>query len=172
MLVNHAGAWKSMEFDISLVIDKMRRHGCVPKANTYNKLIIGHCRVGRFVEEQKLIDHTRDQGIYPGEDVYNSILSCSCELGVFDDASQLPHLDSYRQLICGLYDQGDKEKAEKTFGNLLRCGYNCDEVAWKILVDGLLRKGLADRCTDISSIMEKMGCQLHPTTYSMLIEGA
>ncbi|KAE8704072.1 hypothetical protein F3Y22_tig00110461pilonHSYRG00050 [Hibiscus syriacus] len=150
----------------------MRQHGCVPNANTCNKLIIGLCRVGRFVVAQNLIDHKRNQGISPGEDVYNSILSCLCELGMYDDAvmvvdlminsSQLPYPDSYRQLICRFYDQGDKEKAETTSGNLLRCCYNCDEVAWKILVDGLLEKGLADRCTDIFKYHGKNGLPAPP----------
>ncbi|KAE8704940.1 hypothetical protein F3Y22_tig00110432pilonHSYRG00125 [Hibiscus syriacus] len=172
MLVNHADVWKTMEIDAALeLFEKMRQHGCVPNINTYKKLINELCRVGRFLVAQKLIGHMRDQGISPGEDVYNSLLRCFCELEMYDDATTLPHLDSYRQLIRGRYDQGDKDKAETIFGDLLRCGYNCDEVAWNILIDGLLKKGLADRCTELLIIMEKMGFQLHPNTYSILIEG-
>lgn len=83
----------------------------------------------------------------------------------------LPRLELYKLLICGLYDDGNNDKAKTTFFRLLDCGYNNDEVAWKLLIDGLLKRGLVDRCSELLDIMEKNGSRLSSQTYSLLIEG-
>lgn len=181
-LVDHADVWSMMSFSTALeLFDKMQEHGCTPDVNTYAKLIMGLCKVDRFGVALQLFDHMQEQGLSPNEDIYNSLLSCCCKLGILDEAvamlnhminsGQLPHLESCKQLVCGLYDDGNKEKAEAVFVSLLGCGYNNDEVAWKILIDGFLKKGLADMCSELLTVMEKRGFQLHPHTYSMIVEG-
>ncbi|OMO72968.1 hypothetical protein COLO4_27373 [Corchorus olitorius] len=128
IVVNHADVWKTMEFDTALeLFEKMRENGCVPNVNTYSKLIIGLSKVGRFHVAQRLFDHMREEGISPTGDIYNSLFSCCCELRLYDNAlivvdsmissGQLPYLESYKQLICGLYDEGDKEKANTVFNS-------------------------------------------------------
>lgn len=112
---------------------------------------------------------------------YNALVCCCCEKGEYREAKKmteamikhghLPRLESSKLLICGLYDQEDEEEAEHFFRSLLVCGYNHDELAWKLLVDGLLKKGFVKRCSDLLQVMERKGCQLHPQTYTLLIEG-
>ncbi|PQQ11788.1 pentatricopeptide repeat-containing protein [Prunus yedoensis var. nudiflora] len=126
-------------------------HGCAPSTNTYEKLIVGLCKEGRL-----------DLQVY-GE--------ASILVDVMIKDGYLPTLESSTLLVCGLLDEEKTEKAKAVFRTLLRCGYNYDEVAWKVLLDGLLKRGLVNICSELVSIMEKMGCQLHPQTYSMLIEG-
>ncbi|KAL5556581.1 hypothetical protein UlMin_038817 [Ulmus minor] len=146
--------WKTMDFEVALnFFEKMDEHA------------------------HKLFEHMREKGIFPSEDIYNSLFNCYCDLQVYEEAMRLvdimiengyfPSLESSKLLVCGLFDKESDEKAKSTFRSLLRGGYNHDEVAWKLLIEGLLRKGLVDRCYELLGIMEKMGCQLYPQTYSM-----
>ena len=80
----------------------------------------------------------------------------------------LPALESCKLLICGLFDEQNNEKAKAVFCSVLRCGYNYDEVAWKLILDGLIKKGHVNRGSELVGIMEKMGCQLHPETHSRI----
>jgi pentatricopeptide repeat protein len=163
------------------LFEKMMEHGCTPGVNTYAKLIIGVCKVGRWGVANSLFNHMIERGLVPNEDIYNALLSCCCELRMLSSAARLveammehghlPLLESCKLLLCGLYDEGENEKAKAVFVHLLLCGYNYDEVAWKILIDGLLKSGLADRCSELLSVMEKRGCQIDPLTYTKLIEG-
>jgi pentatricopeptide repeat protein len=82
--------------------------------------------------------------------------------------NHLAHLESYKLLVCGLFEQGNQEKAEEIFRSLLSCEYNYDEVVWKVLLDGLVRKGHVDECSQLRDIMEKNGCRLHSDTHTML----
>ena len=86
-------------------------------------------------------------------------------------AGELPHLENFIMLICGLYDKGNTKQAAAAFSSLLRCGYNNDEIVCKILIDGLLKRGLVDSCSELLKIMENNDCHPSPHTYSTLIEG-
>ncbi|KAJ0080612.1 hypothetical protein Patl1_23434 [Pistacia atlantica] len=168
--VEAADVWKMMEFDTAVeLFETMLEHGCAPNVNTFGKLIIGLCKVERLAVAQRLFDYMRERGISPNEDIYNSLLKCCCGLGMYEEAvrlvdamiehGHLPHLESYKLLLCGLYDERNIEKAKVVFHNLLDCGYNNDEVAWKIFIEGLLKKGFGDGCSELLSIMEEKGCQ-------------
>ncbi|KAG2404924.1 Pentatricopeptide repeat-containing protein [Vigna angularis] len=174
--------WKTLDFDIvSLLFKKMVEHGCKPNVNTYSKLITGLCRVGRLNVALKLLNDLQEGGMSPSELIYNELLRCCCELKLYEEAlsllydmnknGHLAHLESYKLLICGLCDEGKKAMAESVFHTLLCCQYNYDEVAWKVLIDGLLKNGYNDECSMFLKSMEKKGCQLHPQTYALLIEG-
>ncbi|KAL0363152.1 UNVERIFIED_CONTAM: Pentatricopeptide repeat-containing protein [Sesamum calycinum] len=51
-----------------------------------------------------------------------------------------------------IYDKGNDETAKATFYRLLHCGYNYDEVAWKVLIDGLLKRGFVNGCSELDPI--------------------
>jgi pentatricopeptide repeat protein len=84
------------------------------------------------------------------------------------ECNHLAHLESYKLLICELFGQGNKEKAEAIFRSLLSCGYNYDEVVWKVLIDGLAKKGYVHECSQLREIMEKNDCHIHSETHAML----
>ncbi|KAH0678699.1 hypothetical protein KY284_019784 [Solanum tuberosum] len=159
----------------------MVEHRCPLNTNIFSSLTTGLCREGRLEEALRLLDHMQSCGISPGENIYTSMVNCCCKLKMYEDATRfldtmltqgfLPHLESYKLLVCGLYDDGNNEKAKTTFFRLLGCGYNNDEVAWKLLIDGLLKRGLVDRCLELLDIMEKNRFRLSAHTYSLLLEG-
>ncbi|KAJ9691529.1 hypothetical protein PVL29_013645 [Vitis rotundifolia] len=159
----------------------MVEHGCTIDVSIYGALITGFCQNERLEEAQGLVHHMKERGMSPSEDIYNSLLDCCCKLGVYAEAVRLvdvmvengllPLLESYKLLVCGLYIEGSNEKAKAVFHGVLSCGYNYDEVAWKVLIDGLLKRDLVDECSELLDIMEEKGCQPNPQTYSLLIEG-
>jgi pentatricopeptide repeat protein len=70
--------------------------------------------------------------------------------------------------VVGLCNEGDFEKVKSLFCDLLELGYNHDEVAWKILNDGLLKAGYVDICFQMLSIMEKRYCCISSQTYALV----
>ena len=74
----------------------------------------------------------------------------------------LPHLDSYHLLLSGLCDDGDFGRAKSMFCDLIGMDYNCDEITWRILIDGLLKKGHVYMCYEMLSIMEERHCLPSP----------
>ncbi|KAK1311589.1 Pentatricopeptide repeat-containing protein [Acorus calamus] len=79
-------------------------------------------------------------------------------------------MESYKLLICGFCEDGDVIKAKLVFHSLLNCGYNNDEIAWKILIDGLLKSGHVNQCSELLVLMEGKNCQPSPQTYDTLIK--
>lgn len=67
-----------------------------------------------------------------------------------------------------------REKTREGFGffkNLLRCGYYHDEIAWKIVVDGVGKQGLVEAFNELFTVMEESGCKFSSHTYALLREG-
>ena len=169
--------WKTMDFKIALeLFERIVGHGCAPNLNTYRELITGLCKERNLEVAQSL-----SMGMSPSEDIYNALLNCCCELQLYGKAVELvdtmiehgflPALESCKMLLCGLLDEENSAKAYSVFRRMLCCGYNYDEIAWKVLLDGCVKRGHLNSCSELLSIMEKMDCQLHPESYSMLIQG-
>ncbi|KAG6404439.1 hypothetical protein SASPL_136687 [Salvia splendens] len=166
--VNIADIWKIMEHDTALkLFENMEKYGCAPNIKTYNALITGLCRERRFEEAWRLVDHLKQRGMSLNEDMYNKLVDCCCNLKMYKEAVDLinvmlthellPHIESYKLLVCGLYNEGSDEKAKQTFCRLLHIGYNYDEVVWKVLIDGLMRMGFVKECSELVGVMERSG---------------
>ncbi|XP_057783898.1 pentatricopeptide repeat-containing protein At5g65560 isoform X5 [Salvia miltiorrhiza] len=180
--INIADVWKIMDHDTALkLLENMEKYGCPPTIKTYNALITGLCRERRLDEAWRLVDHLRQCGLSPNEDMYNKLVDCCCNLKLLEEATNiigvmlkhglLPHLESFKVLVCELYNEGSDEKGKATFCQLLQCGYNYDEVAWKVLLDGLLKRGFVKGFYELVGVMEINGCPLSPQTHSMLNQG-
>ncbi|CAH1448019.1 unnamed protein product [Lactuca virosa] len=91
-----------------------------------------------------------------------SLVNNMVENGVLVD------LETYKLLICGLYEEGKHEKGKEVFCSLLD-GYNSDEVVWTILLDGLLKRGLVKRYFELVGVMEEKGCHLNRYTYQIVL---
>ncbi|KAK7395294.1 hypothetical protein VNO78_15845 [Psophocarpus tetragonolobus] len=102
--------WKMLHFDIaSLMFKKMVEHDC--------KLITGVCRVAWLIVAPRLLNDFQESEMSPNELIYNELLSCCCKLKLYealslledmDENSHLAHLESYKLIICGLCDEGEK----------------------------------------------------------------
>uniref|UniRef100_A0A0A9HEF8 PROP1-like PPR domain-containing protein n=1 Tax=Arundo donax TaxID=35708 RepID=A0A0A9HEF8_ARUDO len=118
------------------------------------------------------------KGISPNEEIYTVLIKCCCDTKLFKKALSFvgdmiecgfqPHLESYQYLIMGLCDEGDCDKAESLFCDLLGMDYSHDEVAWKILNDGLLKASHVDICSRLLSTMESRHCRVNSETYAMV----
>ena len=119
--------------------------------------------------------------IPPNEEIYKLLIKCCCDTKSFEKASSFvhnmiqhrfqPHLESYQLLILGFCNEGEFEKAKSLFCDLLELGYNHDEVAWKILNDGLLKGGYVDICSQMLSTMENKHCSISSQTHAMVTNG-
>ncbi|KAK9085926.1 hypothetical protein Sjap_026337 [Stephania japonica] len=178
--IHIADVWKKLDFKTVLrLLDKMIEHDCPPTMNTFDVLIAGFCKERRLEEVQNLFLYMNERGLVPNEKIYTSLVNCLCKLEMYKEAlikvdmmadcGYQPCLESYKLLVCGFYDKGKSEEAKKVFCSLLGCEFNHDEIAWKILIDGLLKKGFVDRCTELLDFMEEKNCPPNHQTYAMII---
>uniref|UniRef100_A0A1J3GJM1 Pentatricopeptide repeat-containing protein n=1 Tax=Noccaea caerulescens TaxID=107243 RepID=A0A1J3GJM1_NOCCA len=179
--------WKMMEFDVvAQLLEKMVDHGCTPDASCYEKLIFGMCEVGNLGIAQTLLEEmeTRGMPLPPSEMVSNALLGCCCKLQKHEEAAkvvenmicsgQSPELEYCKRVILNLYRGGAKERGRSVFKKLLRCGYYYDdEIAWKILIDGVLKEEHvdADAFSEMFQAMQEHGCKFCPQTHQSLIQG-
>ncbi|CAE5966061.1 unnamed protein product [Arabidopsis arenosa] len=179
--VSGSNMWKVMEYDIVIeLFEEMAKHGCTPDAKCYEKLISGICKVENLGIALKLLDQMQKEGISPSEMIFNAVISCCCKLQKYGEAANIvedmicsdhsPQLEHCKTLICGLYEKGERERGYSVFKKLLGCGYNDDEIAWKILIDGMLKQGLVEECSQLFQEMEKNGCNISPRTHSILTQ--
>ncbi|KAG9456928.1 hypothetical protein H6P81_001436 [Aristolochia fimbriata] len=173
--------WKTLTIDNAFnFLEQMVSHGCSPCVDSFEALIWGFCKEDRLEDAQNLVQHMSHLGIPPDEDIYTNLVNCCCKLGMYLDAlklvermvetGHLPRLESYKLLINAFSDQKQYDNAKNAFNGLLGCEYNYDEVAWVVLIDGLLRSGHVDMCSVLLDIMEGKGCQLSSQTYDLLIK--
>uniref|UniRef100_A0A0A8Z0G1 Pentacotripeptide-repeat region of PRORP domain-containing protein n=1 Tax=Arundo donax TaxID=35708 RepID=A0A0A8Z0G1_ARUDO len=177
--VDTSGLWNVIELDtVWQLLEMMVKHGLNPTKVTYSSIIAGFCKATRLEEACVLLDHMCGKGISPNEEIYTMLIKCCCDTKFFKKALSFvgnmiecgfqPHLESYQYLIIGLCDEGDFDKAESLFCGLLGMDYNHDEVAWKILNDGLLKAGHVDICSHLLSTMENRHCHINSETYAMV----
>ncbi|XP_020875673.1 pentatricopeptide repeat-containing protein At5g65560-like [Arabidopsis lyrata subsp. lyrata] len=174
--------WEMVDFDIIVqLFEKMVDHGCTPDENSYEKLILGMCKVENLGIAQRLFDQMEKRGMAPSEMVSNALLCCFCKLQKHEEAAKLvedmicsgqsPELEYCKMVILRLYEGGGKERGRSVFQKLLRCGYYDDEIAWKILIDGMLKQGHIDAFSELFQAMQKNGCHFSPQTYLSLTKG-
>jgi len=142
-------------------LEEMNQNNCPPNVFTYNALISGFCRVERWEEAKWSLSRMKEGGLPPNKDIYTSLISCCCKLSLYSEAAShmnsmvecgyIPHLESYRFLR-------NFEKAKSVFRESLERGYNFDEIAWKILLEGVLGEGHANAFSEMFSIMQEKNC--------------
>jgi pentatricopeptide repeat protein len=125
-----------------------------------------------------LLGEMQSANLTPGEDVHTSIIGCCCRLKMPTEAltfldsmiksGYLPRIESYRHIICSLCEEGSIKTAKKVLGDMLLEEYNYDEIVWKILIDGLLRKGNAAECSILLSVMEEQDYRPGDALYAKL----
>jgi pentatricopeptide repeat protein len=177
--VDTSGLWNVVELDtIWQLLEMMVKHGLNPTKMAYSSFIRGFCKAMRLREAYELLNHMRGKGISPDEELYTMLIKCCCDTKFFKRALSFvgdmvecgfqPKLESYQYLIVGLCDEEDFDKAESLFSDLLGMDYNHDEVAWKVLNDGLLKAGHVDICSQLLSTMENRHCHINSETYALV----
>ncbi|XP_010462674.1 PREDICTED: pentatricopeptide repeat-containing protein At5g65560-like [Camelina sativa] len=172
---------KDLEAALRVFHKNMVEHGCVPDSKCYEHLILGLCFTKKLGLAQRLLDQMQRQGLTPTWAVFDEIVICCCKLKKYGEAAQVvdhmissggytPELIHCRTLICGLYEQGQRERADAVFHKLLQCGeYSDDDIAWTILIGGLRwKKGLAQEFSPLFQAMLLSECYLSPQTHFML----
>ncbi|KAF8081969.1 hypothetical protein N665_0854s0009 [Sinapis alba] len=173
-----------IEFDIVVeLLDKMVEHGVTPNAKSYEMLIKGICETGNLRVAEKVLERMQqeEEVISPSESTLNALLGCCCKLEMYKEAAKvvdemicvghLPQLESCKILICGLYKNGENERGAWVFKNLIQCGYYHDEIAWKIVIDGVGKQGLMEAFDELFTVMEESGCKFSSHTYALLTGG-
>jgi pentatricopeptide repeat protein len=84
------------------------------------------------------------------------------------ESGYLPHIESYRHIICSLCEEGSIKTAKQVFGDMLSKEYNYDEIVWRILIDGLLQKGNVSECSSLLSVMDEQDCRPSDALYARL----
>ncbi|CAE5957297.1 unnamed protein product [Arabidopsis arenosa] len=175
---------KDVDAAIRVFHKNMVEYGCVPDLKCYEHLMLGICCAKKLGLAQSLLDQMQRQGIAPSWIVFDEIVKCCCKMNKYEEAAHVvdhmissggytPELMDCRALICGLYEQGDKERANAVFHKLLQCGeYYDDEIAWTILIGGLRKKkSLSEEFSQLFQAMLISGCHLSPQTHFMLNQG-
>ncbi|CAD5317452.1 unnamed protein product [Arabidopsis thaliana] len=148
------------------LLSKMLEQNLVPDLITYNTLIAGQCSSGNLDSAYRLLSLMEESGLVPNQrtEAAKVVEDMICN-------GHSPQLEFCKMLICKLCEEGEKERVNSVFEKLLRCGYCDDEIAWKILIDGVLKQGFVEGFCELFQVMETSGCKFSSHTRSMLSKG-
>nr|CAD1837742.1 unnamed protein product [Ananas comosus var. bracteatus] len=154
---------------VSNLLAKLEEFGVELTIDVYRMIASGLCREGRWFEAYQLVSSMIDQKLSPDGEIYNSLLQVLASNLEVDLASEIfdkmtaqgfeLHLTGYKALICALCKVGRTSKAQSIFRNMLAQLWNPDEIAWTILIDGLMRGGHQDLYMTFLHIMETNDCK-------------
>jgi pentatricopeptide repeat protein len=173
--------WKTIELaDVFELFELMKKNSIPSSARAYLAILEGFSEDRRLDEVTSLVSCMKEDNLPLNEDIYTALINCFCKLRMYPDAwallcsmighGFLPNLISYQQLLSGLTAEGQADRAKEIFRGLRWKEYNTDEIVWKVIIDGLIRKGHPDMCHDMISILEQMKCKPSDETYAMLTE--
>ncbi|KAL6634078.1 hypothetical protein ACP70R_026749 [Stipagrostis hirtigluma subsp. patula] len=171
--------WKTIELsDIFELFELMKKNGVPSSARAYLAILEGFSEDRKLDEVTSVVSRMKEDNLPLNEDIYNALINYFCKLGMYSDAwallrsmiehGFLPHLMSYQRMLSGLTAEGQVTRAKKIFRDSRWEDYNPDEIVWKVIIDGLIRKGHSDICHDMISILEQMNCRPSHQTYAML----
>ncbi|CAA0339448.1 unnamed protein product [Arabidopsis thaliana] len=153
------------------LLSKMLEQNLVPDLITYNTLIAGQCSSGNLDSAYRLLSLMEESGLVPNQRTLQKYEEAAKVVEDMICNGHSPQLEFCKMLICKLYEEGEKERANSVFEKLLRCGYCDDEIAWKILIDGVLKQGFVEGFCELFQVMETSGCKFSSHTRSMLSKG-
>lgn len=149
---------------ISMLMLRLSEYGVELNLDLFRTLISGLCREGKWQEAHNLYKSMEDNCLLPDEEIYKSLLlvlakNYKVDLALFILNEMAvrgfePSMTGYRLLICALCNLNRREEASHLFESMLPQQWSPDEIAWTILIDGLLKEGEADLCMKFLHIME------------------
>jgi len=173
--------WNIIELaDVFELFERMKKNAVPSSARAYLAILEGFSEDRRLDEVTSLVSRMKEDNLPLNEDLYTALVNCFCKLRMYPDAwallcsmighGFLPNLLSYQNLLSGLTAEGQADRAKEIFRDSRWKDYNPDEIVWKVIIDGLIRKGHSDVCHDMISILEQMNCKPRDETYAMLTE--
>jgi pentatricopeptide repeat protein len=173
--------WTTIELaDIFELFELMKKNGVPSSARAYLTILEGFSEDRRLDEVTSLVSRMKEDNLPLNEDICTALVNCFCKLRMYTDAwallcsmigrGFLPNLLSYQHLLSGLTAEGQEDRAKEIFRDSRWKDYNPDEIVWKVIIDGLIRKGHSEMCHDMISTLEQMNCKLSDQTYAMLTE--
>jgi pentatricopeptide repeat protein len=121
-----------------------------------------------------------DDNLSLNEGIYTALIISLCKSKQYSyawvllrsmiDHDFVPQLICYQHLLCGLFSEGQTNVATQIFASSRWEDYNPDEIVWKVIIDGLIKKGHSVMCCAMISRLEQMNCTPSNQTYAMLAE--
>ncbi|CDY60361.1 BnaCnng36130D [Brassica napus] len=169
------------------VLKCMLDAGCEPSHHTFLSLIkhlveMKHgkendlCLTSNMIEFDivvELLDKMAEHGVTPNARSYEILIKGICETGNLRVAEKV--LERMMQQEEGISPTGNVQGSSEgwvwVFKNLIRSGYYHDEIAWKIVIDGVGKQGQVEAFNELFTVMDESGCKFSSHTYALLTEG-
>jgi len=179
LVTNSINVWKIVDIKVlKELLEEVIKLQCTSASYIYDCFIRCLCKVDRLEEAKSFLVGMQSANLTPSEDVYTCMIECCYRMKLLKEALRfldsmvergyLPRLESYRFIICALCEEGSFHTAKSIFGDMLSKEYNCDEIVWKILIDGLLQNGNTADCSRLLSFMEEQNCHPSSAIYARL----
>ncbi|KAF8725565.1 hypothetical protein HU200_020099 [Digitaria exilis] len=104
------------------VLDDMEKCGCKPNTVTYDTLVMGLCKLGRWRDAIKLVEEMPSRGCRPDVVTYRMLFDGLCAAGEFHEANRVlgemvakgfaPSKDGARKFVEGIEKEGDPKLLE------------------------------------------------------------
>ncbi|CAM8954714.1 unnamed protein product [Rhodiola kirilowii] len=142
-----------------IVIDKatelfleMRNREISPNVITYNIVIGGLCRAGKWEEAQAMFHEMLDHGLEPDVVTFNVLINALAKMGkskeskelfsLMIQSGQMPNVVTYNSLMDCFYREGNIEELKEVFVSMDRKGITPSIVTYNILIKGYCKHGM------------------------------
>ncbi|KAF8667062.1 hypothetical protein HU200_053238 [Digitaria exilis] len=112
------------------VLEDMEKCGCKPNTVTYDTLVMGLCKLGRWRDAIKLVEEMPSRGCLPDVVTYRMLFDGLCAAGEFHEANRVlgemvakgfaPSKDGARKFVEGIEEEGDAVLLESVLCRLAK----------------------------------------------------
>ncbi|WCJ19307.1 Pentatricopeptide repeat (PPR) superfamily protein [Euphorbia peplus] len=148
--------------------------------DTVEYLIRAFCSDGEFQKGYELLRQVLESGFVPGNIAFNALISGFCNWN-YDRVSELlhimiaknraPDIDTYQEIIRGLWKSKMSHEAIRIFYNLKDRGYAPNVAMYTTMINGLCQMGRLSRAWELWDEMISKGILPNQHTYDALIHG-
>lgn len=166
------------------IISQMRRDGFSAQSiSTYNALIRGAGRAGKFTEAMNVYSALCESSIKPNRDTYNALLSSFARAAQPDKALRTlrsmreehlitPNAISYNWVVNACARSGDVDRAFEVANTMKEEGIRLNVVTYNNLLKACCKAGHLERAFGlVKDMIQKEGIQPNSHTYDTLIQG-
>jgi pentatricopeptide repeat protein len=129
------------------VLDDMQKCGCKPVAVTYNTLVAGLCKSGRWQDANELVEDMPRRGCTPNVVTYRMLFDGLCSAGEFHEANRVlsemvfkgfaPSKDGASKFVEGIEKEGDAVLLESVLCQLAKVNA-LESSGWEKAMSGVL----------------------------------